>query len=203
MLESLVVFHATRMICCFYSKSRSDNAVDAGNQQGRLDSNLAHYIAGFVDGESSFHVAVQRNRTAKTNWQIVPEFHVSQHVTSVEVLYLLQKTLGCGYLKPNHFNNPQDATWVFVVKVRDDLATKVIPFFREFRLRTSKKNDFEIFSKIVFAMCDGEHRNLRGFTELLRLAYSMNKSGKYRRISLAEILNDLEPSETVRQTSFP
>src|ERR1043165_9547942 len=34
-----------------------DNAPGADNQQERLDP----YIAGFVDGEGSFHVAVQRN----------------------------------------------------------------------------------------------------------------------------------------------
>jgi hypothetical protein len=57
----------------------------ADNQQGRPDeSGLAHYIAGFVDGEGSFHVAVQRNASVKTKWQLVPEFHVSQHESSKE-----------------------------------------------------------------------------------------------------------------------
>ena len=43
-----------------YKTPTSDNAMGAGNQQGRPDSGLANYIAGFVDGEGSFHVAVQR-----------------------------------------------------------------------------------------------------------------------------------------------
>src|SRR4051794_26226392 len=38
-----------------------DNASGADNQQERLDA----YIAGFVDGEGSFHVAVQRNPTTR------------------------------------------------------------------------------------------------------------------------------------------
>lgn len=33
-----------------------DNAMGAGNQQGRPDV-LCHYVAGFVDGEGSFHVS--------------------------------------------------------------------------------------------------------------------------------------------------
>ena len=174
----------------------------AGNQQGRSDdSGLAYYVAGFVDGEGSFHVAIQRNPSVKTLWQLVPEFHVSQHEASKGVLYLLRSVLGCGYVKPNHRYNSRDATWVFVVRSRSDLVARVIPFFRELRLRTEKRYDFEIFSEIVTAMCQGRHRTREGFAELLRLAFSMNKSGKYRRVSLTKILNDLEPSETVRQTS--
>ena len=183
--------------------TRSENAMGAGNQQGRLDSNLANYTAGFVDGEGSFHVAVQRNPSVKTKWQIVPEFHVSQHESSKNVLEFMRDTLDCGYVKANHRTNPSDETLVFVVRSRSDLVTKIIPFFREYELRTTKKNDFEIFSKIVLAMQRGEHRSRDGLIRLLKIAFSMNRSGKYRRMSLEEILKNLEPSETVRQTSSP
>jgi hypothetical protein len=43
------------------------------NQQERLDD----YLAGYVDGEGSFHVAIQRNPSTRFGWQLVPEFHVS------------------------------------------------------------------------------------------------------------------------------
>ena len=52
----------------------SDNATGAVNQQERLDA----YIAGFVDGEGSFHVALQRNPCTTVGYQLVPEFRVSQ-----------------------------------------------------------------------------------------------------------------------------
>ena len=32
-------------------RSRGKNAMDAGNQQGRPNEQIGHYIAGFVDGE--------------------------------------------------------------------------------------------------------------------------------------------------------
>src|SRR3989337_4550526 len=56
---------------------RGNNAMGAGDQQGRPDEQIGHYIAGFVDGEGSFHVAVQRNPTTRLKWQGVPEFHIS------------------------------------------------------------------------------------------------------------------------------
>ena len=179
----------------------SDNVTGADNQQGRPGSNLGHYIAGFVDGEGSFHVAIQRNPSVKLQWQIVPEFHVSQHESSKEVLDLMCNVFECGYVKPNHRTNPNDQTFAFVVRSRKDLVAKVIPFFREYRLRTSKKDDFEIFSKIVSGMQKGQHQSRDGLVRLLKLAFSMNRSGKYRRMSLNEILKNLEPSETARQMS--
>ena len=57
------------------------------------------YIAGFVDGEGSFHVAFQKRPDLKFGWQAVPEFHVSQNFPSKVVLEAIQNTLHCGYIK--------------------------------------------------------------------------------------------------------
>ena len=62
----------------------SENPSSADNQQERLDS----YIAGYVDGEGSFSVAVQRNSTCRLGFQLVPEFHVSQNGDRAQVLHL-------------------------------------------------------------------------------------------------------------------
>ena len=67
-----------------------DNAPGAANQQERLDA----YLAGFVDEEGSFHVAVQRNPSTRLRLQLVPEFHVSQNPERRTVLDLLQQRLG-------------------------------------------------------------------------------------------------------------
>src|SRR2546423_12298159 len=50
----------------------------ADNQQERLDS----YIAGYVDGEGSFSVSVQRNASCRVGFQLVPEFHVNPLLSS-------------------------------------------------------------------------------------------------------------------------
>src|ERR1700756_3912351 len=96
----------------------SDNVASAVNQQERLDP----YIAGYVDGEGSFHVAVQRHPTTRMGWQLVPEFHVSQDVTRPEVLHLIRDRLGCGSIRENH-RGSRDTTLVYVVRRRADLLT--------------------------------------------------------------------------------
>ena len=175
-----------------------ENAVGAGNQQGRPDQGLCHYVAGFVDGEGSFHVAVQKNPSTRWKWQVIPEFHVSQNDGNQHVLELIRTILGCGYLKPNH-RNSRDRTYVLVVRARTDLTTKVVPFFRKYPLRTTKRADFERFAQIVEMMEAGIHRTLKGLREILRIAFTMNQAGIRRRLSVKDILASLEPSETVRR----
>jgi hypothetical protein len=167
----------------------SDNVSSAVNQQERLDP----YIAGFVDGEGSFHVAVQRHPTTRMGWQLVPEFHVSQDASRVEVLHLIRDRLDCGTIRENH-RGSRDTTMVFVVRRRADLLTKVIPFFERQPLISGKQREFCTFAGIVKAMAAGEHLDAMGFTRLKGLALTMNGGGRHRRV------HHPESSETLRRT---
>jgi|SRR3989344_1895040 len=168
--------------------------MSADNQQERLDP----YISGYVDGEGSFHVALQKVAHVKFGYQLVPEFHVSQNYDYANNLSVIQKRLGCGYIKPNHRSSKTDKTWVFVVRNRQDLLTKVIPFFIKNPLLSPKQKDFEKFALIVSAMESKKHYTKQGFLKLLRVAFSMNRGGQYRRQSLTGIIRDLESSTTTR-----
>ena len=147
------------------------------DQQERLDD----YLAGYVDGEGSFHVAVQRNPSTTFGWQLVPEFHVSQNPERASVLLLLQARLGCGRIRPNARSGGRDKSLVFVVRNRKDLTEKVIPFFTRHPILSEKRFEFETFAAIVQAMALGEHRAEDGFRRLLGLALRMNGNGRYRR----------------------
>ena len=143
------------------------------NQQERLDD----YLAGYVDGEGSFHVAVQRNPSTRFGWQLVPEFHVSQNPERASILELLRARLGCGRVRPNARAGGRDRSLVFVVRNRNDLLTKVIPFFRAHPILSEKRLEFETFAVIVTAMANPE-----GCPRLLDLADNMNGGGRYRRL---------------------
>lgn len=113
------------------------NLVDASNRQERLDA----YIAGYVDGEGTFHVAVQKNPWVRSVWQLVPEFHVSQNPERRQVLDLIALRLGCGRIRENHCGS-RDKSLVYVVRKRSDLLDKVIPFFERQPLLSTKQEDF-------------------------------------------------------------
>ena len=98
---------------------------------------LDGYIAGYVDGEGSFSVSVQRNGSCRVGLQLVPEFHVSQNGDRAQVLEIIRQQLGCGYIKPN---SKRDRALVLVVRERTALLESVIPFFeRAFRCSPRRK----------------------------------------------------------------
>jgi LAGLIDADG endonuclease len=167
----------------------------ADNQQERLDS----YISGFVDGEGCFAVAVNRNPSCRSGFQLVPEFHVSQNGDRAQVLDVIQRRFdGCGYIKSN---GRKDRALVYVVRRRDDLIEHVIPFFERSPLLSSKQEDFEKFAAIVRSMTLGHHRTLSGFARLLDDALSMNGGGRFRSVRWKEVISsDSESSETIRRT---
>jgi LAGLIDADG endonuclease len=170
----------------------SENPTGADNQQERLDA----YIAGFVDGEGSFHVAICRNDGTRAGWQLVPEFHVSQNIERREVLDLIRSRFGCGRIRANH-RASADTSLVFVVRKREDLLTRVIPFFETQPLVSSKQRDFLTFARIVRSMAQREHLTADGFAALVTAALSMNGGGRYRRVhgrNASGILRDHTPN---------
>ena len=170
----------------------SDNAAGAVNQQERLDA----YIAGFVDGEGSFHVAIQRNSCTKLGFQLVLEFRVSQDACRKGILVLIRERFGCGSLRENHRGSVADNTFVFVVRRRQDLLSKVLPFFEVNPLLSYKQREVICFADIVRRMDAGEHLIVDGFERLAAQALQMNSGGKYRRFygnSASRILRDHMP----------
>ncbi len=167
----------------------SKNASSADNQQERLTLTIEPwFISGFVDGEGTFHVAFAKRTDLPKQWAIIPEFHISQHKDRASVLYEIQQYFNCGAIRENHAGRQNDVTQVFVVRNRNDLVQKIIPFFRSYPLRSQKKQDFEIFAEIVEAMNNRYHHSNEGFQLLVAKAFQMNSGGKYRKRKMEEIV---------------
>ena len=171
--------------------------MSADNQQERL----SWYVAGYVDGEGSFHVAIQKSSNVRLGYQVIPEFHVSQNRERASVLREIQQLLGCGHIKDNHRTSPTDNSQVLVVRDRNDLLTKVIPFFQRYPLLSPKQTDFIKFAEIVTAMQSNHHLNAVGLKRIIVKAFSMNGGGRYRKLDRNKIIANLESSETIRQAS--
>jgi hypothetical protein len=135
----------------------------------------------------------------KCNFKFIPEFHINQSLLRRETLEEIKKYFDCGYIKNNHRQNLKDDTQVFVVRNRIDLENKIIPFFKNYPLLSNKQKTFLTFAKIIRMLSLGKHNTKTGAKYIIKLAYSMNKQGTYRKISLKELLDDLDSSETIRQ----
>ena len=167
----------------------SENPFGADNQQGRLES----YLSGFADGEGSFSVGLSRRPDLENGFQLVPEFRVSQNGERANVLELFRDTLGCGSIRVNDRSRPSDRTLVYVVRRREHLRERVIPFFIRNPLISSKSETFEHFATIVEAMERGQHLTPLGFERLVRIAFLMNDGGRYRRWTIEEVLGTQNP----------
>ncbi len=174
--------------------------MSADNQQER-PGGIASYITGFVDGEGCFSITIQRSRNVKLGIQVIPEFHVSQHQHRTEVLKEIKKVLGCGYIKPNNPTNAGDLTSVYVVRNLPDLRNKVVPFFKNSPFISLKQKDFEKFTRVIELMNEGRHLTKKGLITILKIAYSMNFKGIYRKQKMQDLLSRLESSETVCQNN--
>jgi len=166
----------------------SDNVGSADNQQATREEVSNEYFVGFTDGEGCFYVGFGRRKDLPLKWQIITEFHVSQNPGGKNVLDEFRKRLECGYLKPNHANNPKDKSWILIVKNRNDLMNKVIPFFKKHPLQTSKRQDFKIFVDVLSIIKNEEHLNKDGLRKVVDLVFS-NKRVTNKRYSKEEILS--------------
>ena len=163
-------------------------------------SALHYYMAGFIDGESSFSVAIIKN-PFKEGWLINPCFQVYQHQNHREILELCKEIFKTGSIYRKSGTHP---VLNFSIDSMRNIKERVIPFFDKYPLIT-KRESYLKFREIVQSMDRGEHRTSAGFERLVRLAYSMNQQGKGRRRTLEEILATQpkpvsESSETLRRT---
>ena len=162
---------------------------------------LHYYLAGFIDGESSFSVAIIKNPFRKAGWLINPCFQVYQHQSHREILELCKYVFGTGSIYRKSGTHP---VLNFSIDSMRNIKEKVIPFFDRYPLIT-KRDAYLKFREIVMAMDRKEHRTYEGFERLVRIAYSMNQQGKGRRRTLEEVLaaqpkSVSESSETTRRT---
>jgi hypothetical protein len=115
----------------------------AENQQERLDP---WWIVGFVDGEGSFLVSTFRNETCKSGKQTLFEFVVTQGEESREAMKSIKDFFNCGgiYINHRHDNHHHDLLR-YCVRNQKDLKWVIIPFFKKYPLKTTKRNQFNEF----------------------------------------------------------
>src|SRR3989338_6125556 len=163
--------------------------MSAENQQERL--RIEQWILGFTDGEGCFSVSFIKNKTTKAGWQIFTEFVITQGAKSLPALEIIKNYFGCGNLFVNkRSDNHRESLYRYCIRSLDDLNKVILPFFKNNSLKTYKRNDFEIFSKIVEMMSKREHLQEKGRKKIAKLVEGMNRKKQSR---------FLKSSETKRQ----
>ena len=155
----------------------------ADHQQERLDP---EWVVGFAEGEGCFRVSINRQPKMSTGWQVLPEFRLVQHKRNKAILQKLQQFFGAGSVVVNHGTRLE-----LRIRKLDDLK-KVVAFFEQHHLHTTKRSDFRIFAQILSMMESREHLTHKGLAKIARLCWKMNRKVKP---------TYLESSETIRRKS--
>jgi hypothetical protein len=157
-------------------------------------ADLDYWIAGFVDGEGCFSLAINSHTSMSLGYQVQAEFAVTQAASSLEALELIKNRLQCGVIQLNtRKDNHHEPLMIYRVRKLDDLIGRVIPFFQTYPLRTAKRLQFELFTQAVLLMREKRHLTPDGFEFVRNLSNQMNQRAKSR--------NAMKSSETIRQAS--
>jgi hypothetical protein len=175
---------------------KSKNVSRADNQQERL---FIGWIVGFVDGEGCFSINFvkqpdRKEKTRirkgyKTGFQITYDFTVVQSAGSIKVLKQLKKYFKVGgiYINRRHDNHKEDL-YRYCVRKREDLIKVIIPFFKKYKLHTSKRKDFELFVKCMDLISRKKHLTKSGAIQIAKFAECMNH--KKSRTEIIRILRN-------------
>jgi hypothetical protein len=88
-------------------------------------------------------------------------------------------------------DNHKEPLSQYIVAGRAELVERIIPFFRQYPLKTAKQSDFEKFAMCVELMERRRHITRDGLLEIVRIAETMNR--KKPRPDLIRILRDYTP----------
>ena len=123
--------------------THSKNVTSRDNQQERLNP---WWIVGFVDGEGCFSVSTFKNHTCKSGYQTLFEFVVTQGERSKSAIEAIKIYFDCGeiYINRRHDNHKYNLLR-YCVRRKNDLKKKIIPFFKKYKLMTTKNDQFEVF----------------------------------------------------------
>ena len=174
----------------WYNYQMSENALSAENQQERLSKLSTDYVVALVDGEGYFSVSAIIDKSKNyTSRRIRLVFGVDLRKVDGEILFRLQKTLGCGNMSLKNEKRPNFSDCLrYQVRDYEDIKSIIIPYFQKYKLQMkTKRLAFEKFCDIARLFEEKVHLTDKGFLKVQNLARIMHK---------------IESSETTRRSPF-
>ena len=133
----------------------------------------AQWITGFTDGEGCFFVGINPHEEMAARFQILPEFTVVQHERDIKILHAFKSFFKCGVVRVNHGDR-----MCFRVRNFEHLSEIIVPFFEKHQLKTSKRQDFISFRKVILLMQKKEHLTADGISKIRKIVSKMNTGRK-------------------------
>jgi len=161
-----------------------------------------HYISGFIDGEGSFSISINRHKTLKSGIEIKPEFEIELRADDLKILERIVKTIGCGRIYDCSYER---YGWYPHAKLKITSAREMeeifFPFLDKYPLQAKKKKTYELFKKIVLMVRKKKHLTEKGIMRIIEVRNQMRKNGKKHNF-IKKINSSLETARIRENRSF-
>lgn len=137
------------------------------------------WLRGFTDAEGCFNVHISMNSTMKLGEQCQLRFIIDQNRLDIQILEEIKNYFGSGTINKYGVDSSQ-----VVICAKNTIINKVVPFFKKNQLLTSKKLDFDLWTKCAHLMKEKKHLTREG----LDLIKSINEHINNKTESRIELL---------------
>jgi hypothetical protein len=143
------------------------------------DRDLANYIVGQADADSSFVITIMRCKGNKYGLRVLPLWVTEKH-GDTEVLEKIHDFLGVGRVYAFHGKSHP----YIALRVAGRDCAQIVQFFEQFPLRGRKREDFEIWKKAVELYVShekGRQWTRHELSQIIKIRHNMESTLKYRR----------------------
>jgi hypothetical protein len=129
-----------------------------------------NFVSGFVDGNSSFSLRLERSNKGKIGWKVFPIFYIKVQSKEIALLHSIQLFFGVGIISLR-----KDKSIIYTVESVEHLINIIIPHFIKYPLLTQKQADLILFKKGLEILYQEQPLSLEGFRRLVRISAAMSK----------------------------
>lgn len=131
------------------------------------------YISGIIDGEGCWTISISKNTNRTIGYIVSVSFEVALDTKDLNIL----KGMLAYFTVGNIYKHSKNMMRYKVSSVKD-IITNIIPHFDKYNLLTDKRNDFELFKKVIYILGKGPltEASLR---EVVSIKASINKGLSY------------------------
>jgi hypothetical protein len=126
--------------------------------------------SGLIDGEGSFTIIVDKNKTRKLGWRVQLKFQLGLHIRDLNLLYLLREYLGG--IGSIHLARNREMANYSIDSIED--LNKLISHFEKYPLLTQKAADLLLFKQAVKLVNNKAHLSIEGLNSIINIKASMN-----------------------------
>lgn len=128
--------------------------------------------SGLIDGEGSFSIIVDKNKTRQLGWRVQLKFQIGLHTKDLNLLYKLQQYLGGVDIGSIHLARNREMVNYSIDSSKG--LSKLIIHLEKYPLLTKKSVDFMLFKQAVKLVNNKAHLTVQGLSEIVNIKASMN-----------------------------